>query len=167
MSDKVFGELGDLVEEQLLPIALRLAEALRGEGPDTVLDVLRTIPTEVTARVDHLPHGIMDAFAIVCAGMIDPDARLGELVGWTEPLQDNRVRAEQRAAELDAARRAHERAALAEIKAARQVAGELERLHRAGVRDIPAAEALAEQVKEQQQTIRGGMLRVIHGGRSA
>ena len=34
----------------------------------------------------HTPGGAWGVFAMVCAAMVDPDAGMKQLLGWTEPL---------------------------------------------------------------------------------
>lgn len=63
--------------EYLVPIAAELVGTVRDYGPDMVAAVL--------ARV---PDGRHDALAVVLAAMVDPDARPGHLLAWTEgPVQ--------------------------------------------------------------------------------
>lgn len=63
---------GDLAE-QLVPVAARLVATVHDEGPQAVAEALAQVP-----------GGRLDALAVVLAAMVDPDARISELLAWTQ-----------------------------------------------------------------------------------
>lgn len=148
-----YGELGDLMES-LVPIATNLVHAMRDEGPNAVLGALLQLRSveaglspKVREKLQRLPNGLPDALTMVCAAMVNPDARMRALLGWTDELIDG-AGAERVIAERIADSAARERA----------------RLTAAGVRD-PAV--LAPPVGAAQLTTKDRMLHVVQGGRES
>lgn len=143
-----YGELGDLVED-LIPVATRLIEAVRDEGPEAIVGVLHAMPSDVRAKIDHIPGGVHGVLAIVLAGMVSPDATMRQLLGWTTTLYEpvSRGRVGGRRVEPPAER-------------------ERQRLVAAGV-PTDTALVLAHREAVQPPTTRQRMLRVIHGGRES
>jgi hypothetical protein len=150
-----FGELGDVMEK-LVPIAAELVQAARDEGPSVVLGVMlqlrgMTLSPTVTAQLEQLnPGPVGGAFALVLAAMVNPDARMRALLGWTEELIDGRG-AER----------------VIDDKIRDSAARERARLAAAGVQTARAAATIADPVARAQVTTRDRMLRVVQGGRES
>lgn len=144
MADKElpFGELGDLMES-LVPIALSLVQALREEGPDAIRGHLLRVPTDPIPGLENLPGGAYSALALVGFAMVNQDATIRGLLGWTDDLIEPGLAAERQ----------------------RAIEAERDRLRAAGARST--SDVLAEPVAEQQSTTRTRMLHVVHGGRES
>lgn len=148
-----YGELGDLMEA-LVPIATNLVQVIREEGPTAVQGTLlrmrslqEQMPADVADRLCGLEGGMWGALALVLAAMVDPDARMRAMLGWTEELIDG-----------PGAER------VVEERIRESAARERARLSAAGVRT--AAETLAGPVGAAQQNTTTRMLHVIHGGKA-
>lgn len=74
--ERPFGERGDLAEAAV-DCAIRLAVAMRDEGPAAIADVLRTAP-----------EGRMDVVAMAACAMIDLDQPVATLLAWTDHFLD-------------------------------------------------------------------------------
>lgn len=135
-ADQPFGLLGDLTEA-LVPIAVDLAVKSHDDGPEKirhtlirVQDIESDLAPELREQLAYTPGGIWGVFATVCAAMVNPDAGMKELLGWTEPLVSLHV-----------------------------LQSETERLRLAGVRTRDAAVTLAKGAATQE-TVKDRMLRV-------
>lgn len=70
--------------EALVPYAMRLVATVHDEGPDAVRDVLAEVRLE--PGLDQVDP--WQALAVVLAGMVDPEKKASELLGWTKSIPD-------------------------------------------------------------------------------
>lgn len=139
-----FGELGDLAEA-LVPIAVDHAIVSHDDGPDAVRGALlrvQAIEKELTStlreKLRHTPGGLWGMYSTVCVAMVNPEAGIKQLLGWTEPLVSLHV-----------------------------LQNETARLRAAGVKTGDVAATLAKAVAKQQNTTQDRMLQVVHRGKAA
>lgn len=71
----------DLIEEVLVPIAADLVVAVRQAGPATV-----------QAIIDRIPEGKDRLMHLVWAAMVHPDARIKDLLDWTDTMVPPAIR---------------------------------------------------------------------------
>jgi hypothetical protein len=94
VSDELpWGAVGDLVEE-LRDVATDLVVAIREEGPESIRKILARVP-ETPPELRDLPGGATAVLAIVCAAMVNQEAPIASLLGWTEAMYPDATEAER------------------------------------------------------------------------